>query len=75
MTDWSSAVRLQCTLRDPKMHNERCRAKYCKPCLYNRYDSDFDELRAHSGSDMPKSEKAKHVTGEGYYFEYVKFTS
>lgn len=66
-------VRLQCTLRDPKNRNERCRAKYCKPCLRNRYDQDFDELRAHTGEDMLKSEKAKHFNGESYYFEYVKF--
>ena len=49
----------------------RCKAKYCKPCLYNRYSEDFDKLKANTGAGMSKSEKTKHITDESYYFEYV----
>ncbi|KAH8107736.1 hypothetical protein BXZ70DRAFT_912347 [Cristinia sonorae] len=65
----SNDIRLQCTL---KVNDERCKVKYCKPCLRNRYDSDLDELRAKSGEAMPKSEKAKHISEESYYFECFK---
>lgn len=66
-----SSVRLQCTTKDSK--DGRCKAKYCKPCLYNRYNEDFDKLKANTGAGMSKSEKAKHVSDESYYFEYALF--
>ncbi|THH31331.1 hypothetical protein EUX98_g2844 [Antrodiella citrinella] len=65
-------IRLQCTMKDANMNDGRCKVKYCKPCLRNRYDQEFEQLKANDGSELSNPEKAKHISGETYYFECFK---
>ncbi|KAH9951550.1 hypothetical protein B0H21DRAFT_716488 [Amylocystis lapponica] len=40
--------------------DNRCKAKYCKACLKNRYGQDMDEI---------KTMREKHVADEGFFFQ------
>ncbi|EMD37309.1 hypothetical protein CERSUDRAFT_135817, partial [Gelatoporia subvermispora B] len=62
---------VQCTSKDQSSHvqNQRCKAKYCKACLKNRYGQDLDAIKATSIGGLPKREKERHVATDGYIFE------
>ncbi|KAG1732231.1 uncharacterized protein EDB91DRAFT_678387 [Suillus paluster] len=57
---------VQCTREDAKS-NRRCIAKYCGPCLKNRYGLALQDVL--STSTAPAGEKKRHVSGEGYFFK------
>ena len=48
----------------------RCKAKYCRPCLKNRYGQDSDEIRAR-GINGTSKETAGHDKTQGYIFKHV----
>ncbi|TFK53602.1 hypothetical protein OE88DRAFT_1676860 [Heliocybe sulcata] len=57
---------MQCTYyAGDNARHARCRAKYCKICLKNRYGDDFDEIKARGENSRPKG----HVKGSGYIFQ------
>lgn len=58
-------VALQCTLKDTK---GRCKVKYCKPCLKNRYGEDVDAIKI-TGENS--DHQTGHVRGAGYFFKSV----
>jgi hypothetical protein len=48
----------------------RCKAKYCRPCLKNRYGQDLDEIKGRSINGTSK-ETAGHDKTQGYIFKHV----
>ncbi|KAF8554735.1 hypothetical protein OG21DRAFT_1508623 [Imleria badia] len=56
-----ATVSVRCTAKDRK--GRRCNAKYCKPCLKNRYGLVLEDILADGETD-----RAGHVHGEGYHF-------
>lgn len=62
---------LICTF-NPKTSNilARCKAKYCKPCLKNRYGQDSDEIKGR-GVNGTSKEIAGHIKTQGYIFKHV----
>lgn len=49
----------------------RCKARYCRACLKNRYAQALDDIKGDGARTLTKKEKEKHVSGEGYYFQFV----
>ncbi|KAH9062457.1 hypothetical protein EDB87DRAFT_1607472 [Lactarius vividus] len=64
-----AALGLYCTFNN-KTSNllARCRAKYCRPCLKNRYGQDSDEIKAR-GIIGTSKEIAGHDKTQGYIFK------
>ncbi|KAH9027722.1 hypothetical protein EDB85DRAFT_1974167 [Lactarius pseudohatsudake] len=64
-----AALGLYCTFNN-KTSNllARCRAKYCRPCLKNRYGQDSDEIKAR-GINVTSKEIAGHDKTQGYIFK------
>lgn len=62
-----------CTFKNPKakVAGERCRMRYCKACLKNRYEEDMDAIKSRDVAELSKKQKEKHVLTDGYYFQYV----
>ncbi|KDQ57441.1 hypothetical protein JAAARDRAFT_193771 [Jaapia argillacea MUCL 33604] len=63
-----NSVGLQCTFATDasnKVHDARCRAKYCKSCLKNRYGEESDDIRAAGETGKPRG----HIKGLGYIFK------
>ena len=61
-------VGLQCTFNITGIDARgRCRLKYCKACLLNRYGQELDEIKF--GDMKVLSETAGHVADLGYYFK------
>jgi len=57
------AAGIHCTLRDA--HNNRCKVKFCTPCLKNRYGERVDEIKdARKMQDDPA-----HVQHEDYLWK------
>ncbi|OAX43298.1 hypothetical protein K503DRAFT_181435 [Rhizopogon vinicolor AM-OR11-026] len=61
-----AAITVHCTFQDAKS-NRRCVAKYCAPCLKNRYGIALQDVL--STSTVPPDQKKRHVSGEGYFFK------
>ncbi|TFY66270.1 hypothetical protein EVG20_g4823 [Dentipellis fragilis] len=59
---------LQCTVKQGKSNNSRCKARYCKTCLKNRYGEDMDAIRER-GENLPPKDTAEHVRDLGYSFK------
>ncbi|KAF5317248.1 hypothetical protein D9611_003867 [Ephemerocybe angulata] len=64
---------IQCTFLESRtiaksntLKQWRCVAKYCKPCLQNRYGEDLENYRSN------KKREAGHVEHAGYYFKCPK---
>lgn len=57
----SPLVSVRCTAKDRK--GRRCNAKYCKPCLKNRYGLLLEDVLADGETDQDN-----HVHGLGYHF-------
>ncbi|EIN11663.1 hypothetical protein PUNSTDRAFT_42853 [Punctularia strigosozonata HHB-11173 SS5] len=52
---------------------ERCKAKYCKACLKNRYGKDVDAIHEEGEPEATrKKNKSEHVSGCGYVFRCPK---
>ncbi|KAI0949235.1 hypothetical protein AcW1_008909 [Taiwanofungus camphoratus] len=66
-----TSIGIQCTRKDPssRVQNYRCKAKYCEPCLRNRYGENLNDIITHGTAGYTKRDKEKHVSGEGFYFE------
>ncbi|KAI9442629.1 hypothetical protein H4582DRAFT_2096526 [Lactarius indigo] len=64
-----AALGLYCTFNN-KTSNvlARCRAKYCRPCLKNRYGQDSDEIKGRGISGTSK-EITGHDRTQGYIFK------
>ncbi|THH16731.1 hypothetical protein EW146_g3952 [Bondarzewia mesenterica] len=63
-----STLGIQCTFNTVRNNvNARCRTKYCKACLLNRYGQQMDEIK--SCDVKAKSETVGHVKDSGYYFK------
>lgn len=64
---------LHCTYKNPrsKVHNERCRMRYCKACLKNRYQKDMDAIKSRDIAGLPKKDRDRHISTDGYWFQYV----
>lgn len=63
----SSLVGLYCTYRIRSSHSvARCKAKYCKPCLKNRYGQDLDEIKERG---MNGQSTDAHDRAQGYIFK------
>ncbi|EGO25642.1 hypothetical protein SERLADRAFT_448603 [Serpula lacrymans var. lacrymans S7.9] len=62
--DQSAIIR--CTFKVTK--EQSCGAKYCKPCLKNRYGLDFDAIKA-KGEIAKSKERSKHAVGQGHIFK------
>ncbi|KAI0320792.1 hypothetical protein OF83DRAFT_1081399 [Amylostereum chailletii] len=59
---------LQCTFKNTASGPDlRCKAKYCKPCLRNRYGEDMEAV-LQRGSNVKAKENDGHVR-EGYVFK------
>ncbi|KIJ61330.1 hypothetical protein HYDPIDRAFT_189618 [Hydnomerulius pinastri MD-312] len=56
---------IHCTIKDLK--GRRCGAKYCKPCLKNRYGLLLEDILAEGEDEETKQNE--HVHGEGYNFK------
>jgi hypothetical protein len=70
-----SVVGLYCTYKTKTSHTlARCKAKYCRPCLKNRYGQDLDEIKDR-GINILSQESASHDKEQGYIFKYVKFVA
>jgi hypothetical protein len=68
-----SIVGLYCTYKTKTSHSlARCKAKYCRPCLKNRYGQDLDEIKDR-GINIQTKESLSHDKEQGYIFKYVKF--
>ncbi|KAN0106968.1 hypothetical protein V8E52_010636 [Russula decolorans] len=64
-----SSVGLYCTYKIRSSHSvARCKAKYCKPCLKNRYGQDLDEIKER-GTDGQSTDAAAHDKTQGYIFK------
>jgi len=63
-----AAITAHCTFQDAKS-NRRCAAKYCAPCLKNRYGTTLQDVL--STKTIPLEQKKRHVSGEGYFYKYV----
>jgi len=63
-----AALTVHCTFQDAKS-DRRCIAKYCAPCLKNRYGLVLPDVL--STTTVPLDQKKRHVSGEGYFFKYV----
>ncbi|KAH9963838.1 hypothetical protein BC827DRAFT_1118264, partial [Russula dissimulans] len=64
-----SSVGLYCTHKIKSPHSQsRCKAKYCRQCLKNRYGQDLDEIKAR-GIDVLSKETAGHDKTQGYIFK------
>ena len=50
----------------------RCKAKYCRSCLKNRYGQDLDEIKDR-GIDGQSKDIAGHDKAQGYVFKYAEF--
>ncbi|KAA1471774.1 hypothetical protein DENSPDRAFT_837845 [Dentipellis sp. KUC8613] len=59
---------LQCTVKQGKSTNSRCKARYCKTCLKNRYGEDMDAIRER-GENLPPADTTEHVRDLGYSFK------
>ncbi|TEB38255.1 hypothetical protein FA13DRAFT_1725894 [Coprinellus micaceus] len=64
---------IQCTSLESKHMTKtnttkqwRCVAKYCKPCLQNRYEEELENLKSN------KKRQVGHVDNAGYYFTCPK---
>ncbi|KAF9227409.1 hypothetical protein BS17DRAFT_800432 [Gyrodon lividus] len=55
---------VHCTVKDRK--GRRCGAKYCKPCLKNRYGLILEDILAEG--DLEETTQDEHVHGESYHF-------
>lgn len=62
-----AAITVQCTFQDAK--SRRCIAKYCAPCLKNRYGITLQDVL--STNTVPPDQKRRHMSGEGYFFKCV----
>ena len=62
---------IQCTLKDTSsnIQNARCKAKYCEPCLRNRYEANMQEIKTHTTAEMTRRERDRHVPNVDYVFE------
>ncbi|KAF8444543.1 zinc-finger domain of monoamine-oxidase A repressor R1-domain-containing protein [Boletus edulis BED1] len=56
-----ATISVRCTTKDRK--GRRCNAKYCKPCLKNRYGLVLENILADG-----ETGRANHVHGVGYHF-------
>ncbi|KAH9036738.1 hypothetical protein EDB83DRAFT_2677915 [Lactarius deliciosus] len=65
-----AALGLYCTFNNKTNLLARCRAKYCRPCLKNRYGQDSDEIKAR-GINGTSKEIAGHDKTQGYIFKHV----
>ncbi|KAH9985808.1 hypothetical protein BJV74DRAFT_846358 [Russula compacta] len=64
-----SSVGLYCTYKIKTPHSQaRCKAKYCRSCLKNRYGQDLDEIKDHSINAL-SNETAGHDKAQGYIFK------
>jgi hypothetical protein len=63
-----AAITVHCTFQAAKS-SRRCIAKYCAPCLKNRYGIVLQDVL--STSTVPADQKKRHVSSEGYFFKYV----
>ncbi|KAH7888731.1 hypothetical protein F5I97DRAFT_1803661 [Phlebopus sp. FC_14] len=60
------AVSIYCTVKDTK--GRRCGAKYCKPCLKNRYGLVLEDILGNS-EEQQQLMQSDHVQGQGYIFK------
>ncbi|KZT10703.1 uncharacterized protein LAESUDRAFT_643979 [Laetiporus sulphureus 93-53] len=65
---------IHCTHMIPKAHvpDVRCKLKYCRACLKNRYNENIDLDKAQRPSALPKKEREKHVLTDGYCYQCPK---
>ncbi|KAJ8587446.1 hypothetical protein M405DRAFT_934681 [Rhizopogon salebrosus TDB-379] len=61
-----AAITVHCTFQAAKS-SRRCIAKYCAPCLKNRYGIVLQDVL--STSTVPADQKKRHVSSEGYFFK------
>jgi hypothetical protein len=66
----TTLVGLYCTFNNKPSNVARCRAKYCRPCLRNRYGQDSDEIKGR-GVNGTSKEIAGHDKSQGYIFKHV----
>ncbi|OBZ70555.1 hypothetical protein A0H81_09070 [Grifola frondosa] len=62
---------VQCTFKtdSSRSDNLRCKAKYCKACLKNRYGADLSNIKARDVAALTKRERSKHIDEDSYYFQ------
>ncbi|KIK90793.1 hypothetical protein PAXRUDRAFT_151092 [Paxillus rubicundulus Ve08.2h10] len=60
-----AAASVHCTLKDHK--GRRCGAKYCKPCLKNRYGLILEDIV--TGGVTEEMVQEEHVRGQDYHFK------
>jgi hypothetical protein len=60
-------VGIQCTFGDSK---NRCKVKFCRSCLKNRYGQNMDQIKA-TGERINADRRNGHIEGEGYFFKYM----
>ncbi|KAI0339785.1 hypothetical protein BDW22DRAFT_1399341 [Trametopsis cervina] len=66
--DMSYAIR--CTWkRKSKGKVERCKLRYCKACLKNRYQEDMDMIKSRGVTGVTGKQREQHVLAEGYYYQ------
>jgi hypothetical protein len=65
-----SLVGLYCTykIKAPTNSVARCKAKYCRACLKNRYGQELDEIKDRGINALSK-ETVGHDKGQGYIFK------
>ena len=68
--DYRLLVGLYCTFNNKPSNVARCRAKYCRPCLRNRYGQDSDEIKGR-GINGSSKEITGHDKSQGYIFKHV----
>lgn len=73
LTDPFYVEGLHCTMKDMSSHiqNARCKAKYCIPCLKNRYNKTIEELKMDTGADLTRKERERHIPNQPFLFRYV----
>ena len=59
------AAGIHCTLND--VHNNRCKVKFCTPCLKNRYGERVDEIK----TAIKMQDDPAHVQYETYVWKWV----
>jgi len=57
------AAGIHCTLQD--LHNNRCKIKFCTPCLKNRYGERLDEIKA----AVKMQDDPAHIRHETYVWK------
>ncbi|CCL99094.1 uncharacterized protein FIBRA_01108 [Fibroporia radiculosa] len=63
---------VQCTFLTSARSAGRCKAKYCRACLKNRYAQVLEDIKKEDASNVSKKDKGKHVANVGYHYKCPK---